>query len=464
MDRNQRRPASRFAVAAAEAQHRQALAGYWPQISLRGAYELMDEPKNFVFPGQAFGIPSTTIPAANSSFTIPQGAFGGNSPAGDVTIPITSPAVTTPAMDYNLPDQDVKLQDEQSWYGSLEAKWLLWDGGMRKGLREQALAGVDIAHAELRRTNLEVIDSVTRMYYGAVAGKQLYQLGMDTLTRMEATLSLTKTLYEEGSGQVKKTDYLNNKMMVETLRAAVALLEKNEVMSQASLAYTMGLSWRDSVQPEADEIPFDPISVELEALVSDAYAFSPDWAQLEAGIRAAEGALGEARSGHYPTLAVTGDLHKWWNGYDSGYATDENTQGWTVGVGLELPLFQGFLTRHKVKAARARLGEIESRQILLREGIGLQVRDTVLGLGAAAKRYQATLDAMNSAIENRDLNTRAYQNDLVDTEDVIRAQLMEAFMSAQHYKIRYDYAELLSRLNLVVGTEVVRSLTGDRVR
>ena len=33
MEKNHRRPASRFAVAVAEAQHRQALAGYWPQIS-----------------------------------------------------------------------------------------------------------------------------------------------------------------------------------------------------------------------------------------------------------------------------------------------------------------------------------------------------------------------------------------------------------------------------------------------
>jgi hypothetical protein len=38
---------------------------------------------------------------------------------------------------------------------------------------------------------------------------------------------------------------------------------------------------------------------------------------------------------------------------------------------------------------------------------------------------------------------------------------MEALMSAQHYKMRYDHAELRSRLNLVVGTEVSRRLNGD---
>ena len=47
--------------------------------------------------------------------------------------------------------------------------------------------------------------------------RQLHQVGKDTLARMEATLSLTETMYKEGSGKVKKTDYLDNKVMVESL-------------------------------------------------------------------------------------------------------------------------------------------------------------------------------------------------------------------------------------------------------
>jgi hypothetical protein len=37
---------------------------------------------------------------------------------------------------------------------------------------------------------------------------------------------------------------------------------------------------------------------------------------------------------------------------------------------------------------------------------------------------------------------------------VIRAQLTEALMSAQHFKARYDYATLLSELSLTVGKEI----------
>ena len=438
LERNHSRPASRFALAAAEAQHRQVMSAYWPQASLKGAYEIMDEPRNYIFP--------------SSKFTLP---YGGS-------IAVNIPGVgTVPASEITIPDQEIKLMDRESWYASLGVQWLLWDGGMRRGLKEQALAGVDVAREGLRRTELAIVDDVTRLYYGAVMARQIRQVGLDTLARMETTLNLTETMYKEGSGKVTKADYLDNKIMVETLRAAVAQLENNQEMAEAALAWTIGLEWNQSVRPSASDIPFEPLSANLQALVSDAYEFSPDWKSLEAGLRAGEGALRAAKSGHYPKVALTGDLHKWWNDYDKGMATDENKEGWTAGIGIELPLFQGFLTDGKVKEARARLGKLQEERILLREGLGLQVRGIVRGLNAAAKRYQATLDAMNASIESRDLNARAYQNELVETQDVIKSQLMESFMSAQHFKMRYDHAELRSRLNLVVGREVQRRLGGE---
>lgn len=475
MEQNHSRPASRYAVAAAEAQHQQATAGYWPQLALKGAYELRDEPPNYLFPATDFTLPpmALAIPGGNvqtpgSVITIPANAFGPGSPPANVQMPVPSQSIPVPGQNFTvpgatiaIPEQNTKLQDRESWYASLEAQWLLWDGGMRQGLRQQAQAGVDAAREDLRRTDLQIMDSVTRLYYGAVMAGEIRQVGDDTLARMEATLSLTETMYKEGSGSVKKTDFLDNKVMVESLRSAVASLEKNEAMAQAALAYTIGLAWDDTVRPAAEEIPFEKIQNDLEALVSDTYEFSPDWNRLEAGIRAAEGSLRAAKSGHYPKLALKGNLHKWWNDYDAGTATDENKEGWVVSAGLEIPLFSGFLTRNKVKEARARLSKIKEERILLREGIGLRVREIVLGLGATEKSYQATLDAMTAATENRDLNTRAYQNDLVETKDVIQAQLMEALMSAQHYKMCYDHAELQSRLNLVVGTEVNRMLAGE---
>jgi outer membrane protein len=435
LENNRRRPASRYAVEMAEAQHRQALAGYWPQISLQGGYQLQDQDPNYIFPAY--------------NFTLPMGG----------TIPISIPgAGSVPTNTIAIPEQDIKLMDRDSFRASVRGSWLLYDGGMRKGFREQAEGRVEMMRQEARRTDLEIVDSVKRLYHGAVLATQLHQVGKDSLARMEATLSLTETMYKEGSGTVKKTDWLGNKVMVESLRSMVALLEKNELMARAALANTMGLPWNAAVRPVDREMPFTPFSNRLDDLVGTAYRFNPDWAGIEAGMQAAEGAVRTARSGHFPKLAMTGELFKWWNDYDAGMATDRNKEGWSVGMGVEIPIFGGFLTRGRVAEARARVAKIGEEQFLLREGIGLQIRDIFLSLGAAEKAHRATREAMEAAMENRDLNTRAYQHALVDTEDVIRAQLMEALMSAQHYRARYEHIALQSRMSLVVGTEVLKKL------
>lgn len=458
MEKNHRRPASRFAVAMAEAQHRQALAGYWPQVNAKAGWFRLDEPANFVFPASMMYVPSQTVnvPGGTAAVTIPANAFGPGFPPVAVQMPVSFPgqSISTTAQVFPIPEQNVKLLNPQNFTASGNLTWLMYDGGMRKGYREQALGGVQAAQAEVRRTDLELTDSVVRLYYGAVLARQLRQVGDDTLARMEVTLELTESLYKNGAGKVNKSDYLDNLVMVETIRSTVVELAKNEATAEAALAYTIGLPWNATVRPSAEELPHRPFAGNLAELVSTAYEFNPDWAKLEAGLRAYDGAVKTARSGYYPKVALTGELHRWWNSYTAGTATEVNKVGWTIGAGAEIPIFDGFLTRNRVAEALAKVAKLKEEKFLLREGIGLQLRGQFISLDAASKTYQAANRAMVAARENRDLTARAYQNELVETEKVIRAQLFEALMTAQYLKARYDHVAIESQISVLIGKEI----------
>jgi outer membrane protein TolC len=330
---------------------------------------------------------------------------------------------------------------------------------MRKGFREQSLGSGQAAQAEARRTDLEITDSVVRLYYGALLARQLRQVGSDTLERMQVTLELTESMYKNGAGKVNKTDYLDNVVMVETIRSTVAELAKNEAAAEAALAYTMGLPWNATVRPSAEELPYRQFTGNLDELVGTAYEFNPDWERIEAGLKALNGTLTTARSGYYPKIAVTGEIHRWWNSYTAGIATPNNKEGWSIGVGAEIPIFDGFLTRNKIAEALAQVGRLKEQKLLLREGIGLKLRELFLSLEAASKTYESASKAMTAARENRDLTSRAYESDLVETEKVIRAQLFEALMTAQCYKARYDLIAIQSQLSMTVGKEVAGMVT-----
>ena len=66
---------------------------------------------------------------------------------------------------------------------------------------------------------------------------------------------------------------------------------------------------------------------------------------------------------------------------------------------------------------------------------------------------QASGDAMNTAIENRDLNERAYYGDLVGVEDLIQAQILESLMKANYNKVLFDHIEAILELEYYLGVD-----------
>jgi outer membrane protein TolC len=271
---------------------------------------------------------------------------------------------------------------------------------------------------------------------------------------MEVTLELTESLYKGSSARVRKTDYLRTKAVVGALRSAVAAVRGNERLALAALTNALGLPWESEIAVADEEIPFRPYDADLSKLVGDAYAFSPDWAKLEEGIKAAAAHVDEKKSGHLPQLALIGSLTHVENSYDKGAVTPQNKDSWSMGLGLSIPIFNGLRTQAEVAEAKARLLRIKEQKVLLREGIALQVKDAFLLLSRSQEQRVAMAVALGAAEESRGLNERAYQEDLVETKDVIEAQLTESFMRAGYEKTLYDHVEALARLELVVGREV----------
>ncbi len=344
---------------------------------------------------------------------------------------------------------------------SLNLTYPLYTGGLRRAKVEQAQKGVEVAEQEVRRTDLQVIYDTKRMYYGAVLAKKVYQIGKDSLDRLETTLTLTEDLYKRGSGRVKKTDYLRTKATVESVRTMLAELANNMNLTKAGLVNTMGLGWRTKVDLAAQELPYSPLQADLAKLVSSSYEFNPDWAKLKAGLEAAEFKIKEEQSGHLPKLALTGNLNHIDNPYNQGIVTGQNKNFLSVGVALEVPIFSGFLTKYKIREARASLEKIKEQKVLLAEGIALQVKDAFLRLMRAQEQQKASKSAWLAASENRALNERAYRDELVETKDVLESQVMESTLEAQYQKILYDHIEALAQLNLIIGAEVSQIISSD---
>jgi outer membrane protein len=199
------------------------------------------------------------------------------------------------------------------------------------------------------------------------------------------------------------------------------------------------------------EVPFVPAPTDPKALIDVALSANADIAKVEAAVKAAKADVTAAISGHIPKIALVGSANKIVNSYDAGAVTRENKSTWMVGIGIDIPIFQGFRVSNEVREKRANLQKLRHQLALLREAVALDIRSTCFGLRKAREQEQSSREALRSATENRELNVRAYQEELVETKDVIEAQLIEALMSGQFQKVLYDHIESQAKLDFLLG-------------
>ena len=436
LQRNQALKVSEAAVIMAEAQYQQAMSAYWPSISAQVNAQRADQDRTFSVQGEAKLSPEVT------------GALN-NIPGVRAAI---DAGLAKPIQSIPL-NFDIKLYDRDLLTASINLTYPIFTGGKRSALAGQADKGVKIAEVGQRKTRLEVIRDVKKYYYGAQFALAMEQLASDTLERFQALEDLTERLYQHGSMRVKKTDYLRTKTTTAMTRSILHEATYARELTHEALSNAMGLDWQAKLTLAKDEQTVH-LNKDLASLVEAADEFNPDIQQLNLAVQVAGDQITEARSDYFPVIGFQASAYKLWNEYDAGLINSDNRDGWTIGIGLKWNLFNGFRTSAKVNQAKARQHQLESQKILLDQGMALQIKQQFLRLRSANRQVEDTREAYGYAHENRKLHVRAYQEEMVETKDVIESQIVETFTQGSHFRSKHTLEMALTTLEFLVGQNI----------
>jgi len=407
---------SQAALAMAEAQYQQAMSAFGPKLGFEAGIQRADEDRTFTFSGV---VQTPAMPPYLPSMTLPM----------------------------NL---DVQMFDRDVTKAALNFTYPLYTGGKKEAITGMARAGAGIAREEKRKTELEVVRDVNKYYNAVIFAGQMEKLASDTLERFQALQDLTERLYQGASLKVKKTDYLRSKTTTAVTRSMLREANYASQLTREALANAMGLPINTTVSlaPEPD-LPV--MTTALDTLVADAMAFNPDKQRLELAVQAADHQIDEARSANLPMVGLEASTYQVWNGYDGGLFNDANRKGWTVGIGVKWDLWDSGLTKASINAAQAGKLKLEAQRVLLDNGLALQIKDDFMRIQRSRAQVDDSTQAQSFAEENRKLHVRAYQEEMVETKDVIEAQIVESFASASLYRARHDLRAAVADLNNRVG-------------
>ncbi len=319
---------------------------------------------------------------------------------------------------------------------------LLFDFGKTPAAVATTKLTAQAARLELQNVREQIVFKVKEAYYTLLAFEQGRHAAEELVAQYKKRLEQARALFTVGSKpkfDVTKAEVELSNQEVQLIRA-----ENNVRQARAQLNGAIGMPNRGpySVQDGGPSLQW--IEQPFDEGLRRAFERRPDLLSLQKQKEAAQEDIKAQRRAHYPTFA----------GFAQGTYVGTSfplDHGWTAGVNMSLPLFQGFLTSYKVAEAKAKLLTTTGKERDLKQTIALELEKGYLALRDAAERIKGTETAVRQGRENLELANERYAAGLAIAVEVTDA--IGAYANAQYENIRahYDYRIAQAQIDKAVG-------------
>jgi outer membrane protein TolC len=295
----------------------------------------------------------------------------------------------------------------------------------------------ELYQKNLRRTQIETVEAVTKAYYGVLVNEERLGLLDYNVKRLDTLLQQTKATFQ--NGLVEKIDVDRIEVQYNNLQTELQNTTQLVDLSYALLKFQMGLKIDEKITLASqlnnsgiDNLPFD------NAQISD-YSTRIEFSTLQTQQKLAELDLRNIRSGYIPSLALNGSY-----GYNNG--KDQLSQIFNtpwfelayVGIGLNIPIFDGLTKYYKTQQAKLTLKKTEISLGLLRNSIDLELRQSNINLGNGLARLKTQKRNLDLAQEITRVTRIKYQQGVGSNIEVINAEGSLREAQTNYYAALYD--------------------------
>jgi len=449
LENNKQNKISKIGLEIADAQYKQAISANYPAINAMVVGQRVKEDVIYQQRG-AINLPSDTAKSLALSQML---ANGLDLATAQATIN-SYPSGTFDNQTLSI-DTDTTALGRDTVKGSLNLLYPLFTGGKISSVIEQAKLNKLLAMNTIKRTDLDVAYDIKKYFYGYVLTNELYKISKATLDSMTYVENLTKQFYESGDSlNVKKTDYLSIQVTLALIESIVAKIDANRFLVKSALANAMGLPWDSEIEAKYTNNELLPPKYSLSKLVQSAYKSNSDIRKMDIALKISKEQIKEQQAGHYPTLALMGEVSHTYNSYEYGYLSDDKENSWNVGFAAEMPLFDGFRTTNMVAEKKLEKKKLHLLEDMIKDGVALQIKNELNTALIGFKQIQTLKKAKKLATNSRELHIRAYQIDAVTSQKVIESQYIESYVKADYLKYVHDYLMSLAKIDKLIGEEV----------
>ncbi|HEU5321615.1 MAG TPA: TolC family protein, partial [Methylomirabilota bacterium] len=330
-------------------------------------------------------------------------------------------AGSTMARNYQVFDAD------RSRDANVTAMYPLFAGGRDYHAYRAATRRAEAGREMARGTEVEVAMQVRLDYVAALQEAENVRVTTELERDVEERLRVTRETFE--AGRVPRFYVLRDETELANVRQMRAMAESRLGQALVALKTTLGLDL-DSTVTLTDRLALTPAIVSIEAGIREAGERQPE---IRAAVRQREAAEAEVRAAYgsyFPQVSLS-YMYDWgwmrnraWESQAEGLRMrGEGAEGYSVGVVVTLPVFDGFARENAVKTATARLERARQAEGLVRQQIARAVNQAALMLGAAEKSVEASGKGLAQAEEESRVVRERFQSGRGIQLEVLDAQV-----------------------------------------
>jgi outer membrane protein TolC len=277
----------------------------------------------------------------------------------------------------NVEEQVVDVTSKWTGTGSLDLVYPLYTGGKRRSYKKIQQMGIENAKTSNDQTVMDVVFDIKKIYYLSVLSKELLVIVDTLIDEMNVSLEIIEKLYKTDKNlEISKADYLKHKMAVEQIKLIKLQIERNKRDLSRALAFVIGIEENEGVVPKSlDLSEFSIIAVDLKDrnIEDNIISFNPDWKMLEKNISMQEENIKISKSEYYPTIALIGNLGFLENNKDLGNVLNIDERNYTIGLVMDIPIFNGFLTKKKIAEKKLEMLALKHQSMLVKDALKMEV-------------------------------------------------------------------------------------------
>lgn len=332
----------------------------------------------------------------------------------------------------------------------INLSYILFDFGARAASEHAARSNLLAAHLTQNRTLQTVVARVEQAYYQLLAARQTVLAAQQTLTTVQFSLDVANQKRKSGMATIGDVYQAQTAVAQSRLQLRKAQGEagkfKGVLCNAVGLAVNAELALAETDAPP----PAREIQLSVAQYLAKAKTARPDLAALEAQARAARANIEAASAAGKPTLELSvngGHSIDSFNG--TNFASGGNSA--SIGINLNVPLFNGFRTTNSINQATARAAQVEASLSRALQQIELEVWQAYFDLDTAVATMDSAAALMQSARQAREVTQGRYQAGVGNLQELLSAQANEANARMEIIQAEMSWYAAFSRLNNAIG-------------